>query len=222
MEYVYGMSHLKTSIHHFIIRNLLIDNAFHCQWYGAKQLNKTMFKHCIQEIMLYRYKNVDLYLQGVKDFLKGPQWLMQQDGEALHKKIMESGYKAQDLDNLNMPFSYPKYKSNNAVFHTKKTKLKRNLTLNGLLLPAKGENVVSMTAVKSPQTYRMRRVMYYDASARKAFITERSIGKSIKYLIKTIGMLFEISFKLTKAQKVYRQEGLKLRTLEFWKGYLEI
>ena len=172
--------------------------------------------------MLYRYKNVDLYLQGVKDFLKGPQWLMQQDGEALHKKIMESGYKAQDLDNLNMPFSYPKYKSNNAVFHTKKTKLKRNLTLNGLLLPAKGENVVSMTAVKSPQTYRMRRVMYYDASARKAFITERSIGKSIKYLIKTIGMLFEISFKLTKAQKVYRQEGLKLRTLEFWKGYLEI
>jgi len=207
-------------LEYYIIRNLLIDNAFHCQWYGAKQLNKTMFKHCIQEIMLYRYKNVDLYLQGVKDFLKGPQWLMQQDGEALHKKIMESGYKAQDLDNLNMPFSYPKYKSNNDVFHTKKTKLKRNLTLNGLLLPAKGENVVSMTAVKSPQTYRMSRVMYYDASARKAFIAERSFSKSVQGIWKTILMVFAVNSKLKRAQNEYRTEGVKMRTLEFWNKYL--
>lgn len=209
-------------LEYYIMRNQLIDNAFHCQWYGKKQLNKTMFKHCIQEIMFYRYKNVELYLQGIKDFLKGPRWLMEQDGEVLHQKVMANGYKGQNLDELPMGFNYPTYEQSFGMEITWKTKLKRNLTFNGLLLPTKGENVVSMAHTKTPQFYRMKRVMQYDASAKKAFITERSFGMSMKYILKTISMVFTVSFKLKKAQKAYREEGLKLRTLEFWKGYLEI
>ena len=79
-----------------------------------------------------------------------------------------------------------------------------------------------MAAVKTPQCYRKKRVMYYDASAKKAFVTERSFAKTVHYLMKTIGMLFAVSRKLNKAQEAYRTEGLKLRSLEFWKGYLEI
>lgn len=209
-------------LEYYIIRNRLIDNAFHCQWYGKKQLSKTMFKHCVQEIMFYRYKNVDLYLQGIKDFLKGPKWLMEQDGEELHKKIMSEGYKGQNLEELPMGFNYPVYEKSLKICNTIITKIKRDLSFNGLVLPSKGENVVSMSAAKTPQFYRKKRVMHYDAAGKKAFITERSFGKSMKYLAKTIGMLFVISFKLKKAQKTYCEEGLKLRTLEFWKGYLEI
>ena len=209
-------------LEYYIMRNQLIDNSFHCQWYGKKQLNKTMFKHCMQEIMFYRYKNVDLYLQGIKDFLKGPKWLMEQDGEALHKKVMSEGYKGQNLEELPVGFSYPVYERSFRQYNTIIRNIKRNLTFNGLLLPNKGENIVPMSGAKTPQFYRKKRVMHYDASARKAFITERSFGLSLKYMFKTIGMLFEISFKLKKAQKAYREEGLKLRTLEFWKGYLEI
>jgi GT2 family glycosyltransferase len=209
-------------LEYYIMRNQLIDNSFHCEWYGKKQLKKTMFKHCIQEIMFYRYKNVDLYLQGIKDFLKGPQWLMEQDGEALHKKVMSEGYKGQNLDELPMGFSYPVYEASLRVNNTLKTKIKRNLTFNGIILPAKGDSIVSMSLVKSPQCYRKKRVMFYDEAAKKAFITERSLGKTVRYIAKTLSMLFEISLKLKKAQRAYREEGLKLRTLEFWKGYLEI
>lgn len=209
-------------LEYYIMRNQLIDNSFHCEWYGKKQLKKTMFKHCIQEIMFYRYKNVDLYLQGIKDFLKGPQWLMEQDGEALHKKVMSEGYKGQNLDELPMGFSYPVYEASLRVNNTLKTKIKRNLTFNGIILPAKGDSIVSMSLVKSPQCYRKKRVMFYDEAAKKAFITERSLGKTVRYIAKTLSMLFEISLKLKKAQRAYREEGLKLRTLEFWKEYLEI
>ncbi len=209
-------------LEYYIMRNQLIDNSFHGEWYGKKQLKKTMFKHCIQEIMFYRYKNVDLYLQGIKDFLKGPQWLMEQDGEALHKKVMSEGYKGQNLDELPMGFSYPVYEASLRVNNTLKTKIKRNLTFNGIILPAKGDSIVSMSLVKSPQCYRKKRVMFYDEAAKKAFITERSLGKTVRYIAKTLSMLFEISLKLKKAQRAYREEGLKLRTLEFWKGYLEI
>ena len=79
-----------------------------------------------------------------------------------------------------------------------------------------------MSLVKSPQCYRKKRVMFYDEAAKKAFITERSLGKTVRYIAKALSMLFEISLKLKKAQRAYREEGLKLRTLEFWKGYLEI
>lgn len=209
-------------LEYYIMRNQLIDNSFHCEWYGKKQLKKTMFKHCIQEIMFYRYKNVDLYLQGIKDFLKGPQWLMEQDGEALHKKVMSEGYKGQNLDELPIGFSYPVYEASLRINNTLKTKIKRNLTFNGIILPAKGDSIVSMSLVKSPQCYRKKRVMFYDEAAKKAFITERSLGKTVRYIAKALSMLFEISLKLKKAQRAYREEGLKLRTLEFWKGYLEI
>ena len=172
--------------------------------------------------MFYRYKNVDLYLQGIKDFLKGPAWLMEQDGEILHKKVMSEGYRGQNLEELPMGFSYPVYEESLRINNTLITKIKRNLTFNGLLLPTKGDNIVSVARVKTPQCYRKKRVMYYDEAAKKAFITERSFGKTVRYLAKTAGMLFAISFKFPKAQKAYREEGYKLRTLEFWKGYLEI
>lgn len=106
--------------------------------------------------------------------------------------------------------------------NTTLTKLKRNLSFNGLILPNNGENVVPMSKAKTCQFYRKKRVMHYDPAGKKAFITERSVGKTMKFLGKTIGMLFEISFKLKKAQNEYRKNGFKLRTLNFWREYLDI
>lgn len=209
-------------LEYYIMRNQLIDNSFHCQWYGKKQLGRAMIKHCMQEIMFYRYRNVDLYLQGIRDFLKGPGWLMEQDGEALHRKVMAEGYRGQDLEELPMGFNARIYRESLKVDFTAGTRILRNLSFNGIILPAKGENIVSMTAVKTPQCYRRRRIMYYDESARKAFVVERSLGQTVRCLAKMIGMLFVIHVRLKGAQKAYREEGMRLRSLEFWKGYLEI
>jgi hypothetical protein len=62
--------------------------------------------------------------------------------------------------------------------------------------------------------------MFYDVTSKKAFVTERNVGASIKYMFKTIGVLFEVSLKLDKAQEAYRTEGMKLRTREFWNEFL--
>ncbi len=207
-------------LEYYIVRNLLIDNAFHYPEYGVKQFRSTMFKHCIQEIMFYRYKNVELYLQGIKDFLKGPEWLMEQDGETLHQQVMAAGYKGKNLEELDMRFNYPEYCRSFEIRHSRLSKLKRNLTFNGLLLKAKGESIVSMTTPNTVQFYRKKRVMHYDVAGKKAFITERSLKDSIKYLFKTIGMVLEVSFRLKGAQEKYRTEGMRLRSLEFWKVYL--
>lgn len=209
-------------LEYYIIRNQLIDNAFHCPWYGKKQLKKTMVRHCLDEIVYYRYKNVDLYLRGIEDFFKGPQWLMQQDSEKLHQEIMGAGYRGQDLETLDMPFYYSTYENSCNYVENKSTKRKRFLNFNGLILPARGENIVPMTGCRPGLFYRKKRVMHYDVSAKKAFITERSFGTSVSYIFRVIGMCFKIDAKLAKAQEAYRTEGLKLRTLDFWKGFLSI
>ena len=207
-------------LEYYIMRNQLIDNAFHCQWYGAKQLNKAIIGHCFREIMFYRYKNVELYLQGVKDFLKGPQWLMQQDGEELHKKVMAAGYKGQDLKDLKVRFHYPTYEASYHYVDNKKSKLKRMLTFNGLFLRAKGTNIVPMSVARPALFYRKKAVMHYDVTSKKAFVTEKSFGTSLKYIFKTLGVVCVTPFKIKKAQTAYRTEGLKLRSLEFWNEFL--
>ena len=207
-------------LEYYIVRNQLIDNAFHCRWYGKKQLRRELWTHCKQEIMYYRYKNVDLYIQGIEDFLKGPGWLMEQDGEMLHQQVMASGYRAEEPDKLGFHFSYPMFEASVWLEDTKKARWKRLITLNGLLLPARGEAVVPMAALKSVMFYRKRRVLHYDATSRKGFVTEKNGKEAWRCIFKTFHMYMKLSGSLEKAQKRYREEGLKLRTLEFWRGYL--
>lgn len=207
-------------LEYYIMRNQLIDNSFHCQWYGAKQLTKAMLGHCMREIMFYRYKNVDLYLRGIRDFLKGPEWLMKQDGEALHQSVMAAGYKAQELEQLDMAFSYPVYQESYEYVDNKKSKIKRLLTFNGLFLRAKGTNIIPMAAARPVHFYRKKRVMQYDVTSRKAFITEKSVGASLRYMGKVFGLICVLPFRLKKAQQAYRTEGMRLRTLAFWNEFL--
>lgn len=207
-------------LEYYIIRNQLIDNAFHCPWYGPKQLKRAAMIHCKQEIMFYRYKNVELYIRGIEDFLKGPRWLMEQDGEELHKQIMASGYKSVELKELDMPFSYPLFERNVQLEDTKKTRIKRLLTLNGLLLPARGEAIVPVADLKSVMFYRKKRVMHYDVTSKKAFVTAKTGREAWRCIFKTLQICRKISRQMPGAQKAYREEGLKLRTLEFWNEYL--
>lgn len=207
-------------LEYYIMRNQLIDNSFHCQWYGAKQLAKAMLGHCMREIMFYRYKNVDLYLRGIRDFLKGPEWLMKQDGEALHQSVMAAGYKAQELEQLDMAFNYPVYQESYEYVDNKKSKIKRLLTFNGLFLRAKGTNIIPMAAARPVHFYRKKRVMQYDVTSKKAFITEKSVGASLRYMGKVFGLICVLPFQLKKAQQAYRTEGMRLRTLAFWNEFL--
>lgn len=80
-------------LEYYIARNQLITNAFHCKWYGTGHLIKKMLGKCVQEIKVCQYKRADLYLQGILDFLKGPEWLAAQDGEKLHTGIVCMGHR---------------------------------------------------------------------------------------------------------------------------------
>lgn len=207
-------------LEYYIIRNQLITNAFHCTQYGAGRLNRVMISHCFREITYYRYKNVDLYLQGIKDFMKGPKWLMAQDGEKLHKKVVQAGYQAADLDKLDMGFIYREYEKSRKDYGQYSSRKKRFLTLNGLLLPAIEDNVTPMAGAIGVHFYRKRRVMHYDEASGRAFITERSFVKTVKYIYRVMAMCLINRVEWKRTLKKYRRDGKRLRMLCFWKDYL--
>ncbi len=209
-------------LEYYIIRNRLIDNSFHCKWFGKKQLFKTIVGHCFKEIGLYRYKNVDLYLRGVEDFLKGPEWLMAQDSEVLHKEIMGAGYKSEDLNKIGAKFNYTVYDDERSRIDSKWAIYGRWLTFNGLILKAKGETCIPMATARLTNTYRKQRVLQYDVTSGKGFITEKNTKESFKYIFKVINKSIKACNELSKAQELYAKDGLKLRTLSFWEDYLGI
>lgn len=207
-------------LNYYILRNQLIDNAFHFPNYGKKQLYRALIGSCLREISYYRYKNVDLIIRGVRDFCKGPEWLMQQDSESLHKEIMVSGYKGVDLSELNIPFDYSLYESSKINDDTKKKKIIRILTMNGMLFSAKGINVVPMAGSRPTNFYRKSEVLNYDITSNKGFVTRKSYRDFVRCILLLIKTVVIVNSKYEKAKKDYRTKGLEMRTIEFWNVFL--
>lgn len=62
-------------------RNRLIDNAVRNIRYSKEEFLEEFKEQYFRELFTLRYKNAELLMDGVKDFLKGPEWLMDQDGK---------------------------------------------------------------------------------------------------------------------------------------------
>lgn len=215
-EYKYS-----SNLEYYNIRNRLINCAMHSTKYGACQITRQMLAFCLREIIYYRYKNVDLYLRGICDFLKGPAWLYRQDGEQLHQELMQAGYKARDVEELDMGFDYPVYEASRKDYGQDSSRTTRILTLNGLLLPARGDNIAPMASVRGVHFYRRRRVMNYEITSNRAFITERSVLQMIASICKILKVWMLIGRNYKSAQKEYQAEGKRLTTYRFWKRYLQ-
>ncbi len=219
----------SSSLYYYIFRNRLLDNSIHALNYKRKEFVKDLESQVKREIVFYRYKNAELLMNGVNDFYNGIDWLMAQDGEALHKNVMGRGYKMQDINDLPIPFSYPSYeKACRTPEPPKRTRIWRKLTANGLMLPAKKNDDKEMPIVAPTYTarpvnfYRVKKVLNYDYSSRKAFITEKSIKETMRLMFMLWKIQLKSRWKYKKTVKAYLNRGKELMELDFWKKYLDI
>lgn len=206
---------------YYILRNLLYDNALHCPNYSKWKFMKRLYGEVLRQLFYYRYKNVDLLFRGVEDFFKGVDFLKETDGEKLHQEIMAAGYKAQPMEDLDMPFSYPEYE---ASFDEKEGKLHkaiRFLTFNGQLLPAKRNNITSMASCRPINFYRAKRVLQYDVTSGKAFVTEKSKRKTSITLIRLARITLEVLMKFDCRMKEFHDEAGQIQNEKFWTRYLK-
>ena len=218
-----------SSMYYYIFRNRLIDNSIHNMKYKRKHFVRDLSEQVKREIILYRYKNADLLMDGVNDFFNGIDWLMAQDGEALHKNIMGRGYKLQDINDLPVPFSYPAYEQSCRMPEpSRRSRAWRKFTVNGILLKAKkrADNempVVAPTFTARPTNfYRVKKALNYDYCSRKGFVTEKSLKQTMRLMIKLWKTSFKSRWKYRKTVKQYYKRGGELMQLSFWQKYLDI
>lgn len=209
-------------LEYYIIRNRMIDNACHFPGWGSKDLILELWREYFREGYLYRYKNVDLYMRGVKDFLKGIDWLERQDGELLHKEIMTAGYKAMGLTETGIHFDYAQYENG------LKGKIKRlhqpirKLTLNGYLLPAKHIRIVPMANPNPKYVWRSKEILFYDPVEKKGFVTKKSFGTFIKQGFQIAALCIQVIFTYKRRKEEYRLRINEIRCMDFWLKYLDM
>lgn len=219
----------SSSMYYYIFRNRLIDNSVHNLKYRRSSFIKDLTRQVKQEIVMYRYKNAELLMDGTRDFFKGIDWLMQQDGEALHKDVMQRGYKMQDINDLPIPFSYPAYEYACRVQEPGRFKrFLRKMMINGLMLPAHktGENdmpFIAPTFTARPiNFYRADKVLNYDYTSRKGFVTEKSLKKTWSLMMRLYGISIKARFRYKKLVKQYNKRSGELMKLDFWNKYLDL
>ncbi len=213
-------------IYYYILRNRLIDNAVHNMTMPKDSFKKIMYNWIMNEVRIYRYKNAKLIMRGVEDFFKGVSWLILQDGEKLHQEVMSEGYKMQYIEDLgSIRFKYPLWE---AALNAKpavglKARLITHFSLNGHFFSSKRNyNIVPTVGVQQSSIYRTERILNYDYSSKKGFVTEKNI-KEAKECIKRMKRLFKrIDREYNSAVKDFAENGNKLMTEDFWNKYLGI
>lgn len=214
-------------LYYYILRNRLIDNALHNMILPTEVFTDILWRQVNDEIRIYRYKNAELLMRGVEDFLRGVDWLYSQDGEKLHKDVMASGYKLKYIDDIdeNVRFDYPMYETslNDVPSSGLIRRAVNHFTHNGTMLkPLRGYNIVPVIGVCHSSVYRTATILNYDLSSRKCFVTARSPEEAKKCLRRLKKLIAQVKKDYRKVSADYAANGHKLMSLDFWNKYLEI
>lgn len=215
-------SKYSSSMYYYILRNQCIDNALHCPAYGKEELKKDLKEQVLGELHRYRYKNADLLIRGVRDFLKGIDWLKTTDGERLHKEVMQYGYKSLPADSLEIPFDMSQYRYTLYEEHpSKKKRILMKLTRNGIDLPAtRNSTVVSVMHMRAYNAYRVKSVLNYNLNNETGFVTRQDKTEYNRCMKEMKRCCKEIDQQFEQARASYRERASEIRTLDFWEKYL--
>ncbi len=209
-------------------RNTLITHMLHFPEYDAKRAKAFLTEALIPLVFTYRYKEADLVMRGIEDAMRGPNWLVTQDPEALLEDVLSQGYKKQELDALPMRLDYGRYmeKYNEAVFdqpvETKRHRFWRRLCLNGYLGKAKRDVIVSMYFLKIRSVYRAKRVLNYDPVSERGFVTEKSYKELFRLFKRYLGVRRLLSRRFKKARQEYLDAFPSMTNSTFWYQYLGV
>lgn len=215
-EYKYS-----SSMDYYHLRNSLIINAFHRPGYDGKAAAKHMLKEVKSNLGRYRYSNCELIFRGVEDFCKGPQFLLNTDGEALHQEIMAMSDKFKPLKDLDVQFDEDTYFK--ALQPERiRWKLVRYITLNKHLLPRRGAGIADAALTGAKDFAGKRKVLNYDVSGNRGFVTEYNRSRAFSTMLKARRLARLLRTEHARLCEEYRQAQKTLTSRKFWDKYLNL
>lgn len=221
-----------SSLSYYDIRNIMLTNAIYFEDGNLRFMKKYIMKRFMANTLRYRYKDVQMTYLAVRDFCKGPEYLMQLDPQEKNRELMELGYKMIPISHLPVDEetrkhieSYRKPKNITDVYKpfTVKHKWWYMITANGWLLPSHKNRVYDYPMGIHPYAlFRKQDVVLFDPDSKTGMMVHKSwheLIRALQLILKTY-LLLALYYK--SSQKAYRQNIRKMQTSEFWRCYLKL
>lgn len=210
-------------LEYYFWRNTCVVGALHRPGYEKSQrkLRRGLRRYILDKCDMLRYKDAHLALRGVEDFLKGPDFLMDADPEALNTSVMNGGYKAVPVGPLKMTFRLNAYEQSlkpapigkvRAFFH--------KLTLNGQLLKAKNQPVAPAVGAAKEQLYRAKTALYYVEANETGFLVKKSFKARFRVYRRYLTVSRLLRGRLKPVTDEYKQRFPALTSVSYWAMYL--
>ena len=217
-------------------RNCLIDQ-YVSDFAPLADFNKQIRSAFVLELNKFNYKNAELVLQGVEDFLKGPEWIMQPVAQKafmdanknseklvpiddLRDELMELGVDADDLTTWKLFRDLPASKSEMDAYALSRNgqRLLRGFTQNGRV--AVIDNVgwcEPIGKLKGANT-----IVVIDVPNRRAAVRHKDEKKYQELEKRYQADKSELRRRHDELMKSYSEARTSMTSIEFWKRYLSI
>ena len=214
-------------LEYYVKRNELIVGALHSKHVLKINIGK-LFRSIGKQLIYQRYIVADFVLEGYRDFLKGPKFLLDLDGEKLHQSLRARTIKQYNKEELReQGFDVDKM----SYYHAPvRSYAKKMLTLNGYLIPdcfydkkeMKEGRLVSLTKSKPRDFFKSKLTVQYDADTDRGFVTRQQRFMIIKYGFKFVAMAIRLIFGYGPAKRKYKKYLGELSSFENWNKLLKM
>lgn len=206
-------------------RNKLIVNSVHGLLPPRKKLLKRIWKDIRTEFCLYRFENACAILDGVIDFLKGPDWLIEIEADKYNQQIQERNRHMEPLRELgeDTRFDYDWYRTCCTIKDVdRKHKLVRYLTCNGLLLSANRFLILPPYAGQPVQGYRAAEILYYDEITGRGYLCRKNKAEIMNIVKRYLQVKKALKRSYETVVKEYKEAYPRLIYRETWERYLRL
>lgn len=215
---------LPGALDYYDIRNHCITNAIQCPDYTKEEFKKFFRKWVWGNIAKYRYKYIDYNIRAVEDFCKGIDWLLNTDGENLHKELLSMNYKAVPIEDFvgQNGFTEKDAKKRERGYYNPIAPVRwfHKFTANGYFFPSKTKKYTITAPYGSiHKLYRKEEILVVDNFG-KAVLLKRDRNQFWECKKKLDRAMKLIDEKYDAAAKSYHDRYNELVSLDFWNKYL--
>lgn len=174
----------------------------------SKAMNDIFDKISV-EIATYRYQFAEEMLEGIADYLKGPDYVFSNMKEGLRPEPdLKTGPLSQ-LRNELEPTDPPSARGYR----------KRLLTLNGLFLHPLGDLESAEFDMNTSHFYRIRKVLYH-IDDETGFIAERNTARTLSLTFRTVWLKLKTKMMMKRLKRSYREALPRYTSIEYWTNLL--
>lgn len=209
---------------YYSCRNNLITHAIHDSL-GYTDAVKHMTTGLIFFLLFFEYNSAEMFLKAFEDYLKGPEFLKNNDPEILHSNILQlsKSYKSQSIQYNYLPSH--QFEPNSKAGNLKK--IVSLLTVNGHLLPnflTSDEDVFiwhnSSYNGQRAKAFAKKRVFLFREKTGCLFQNERDKLAGIKILTRWFKVAASSSIKWSSISTEWKNASKELTSTTFWHQYL--